>query len=59
MDALLAAGLAFVLSFIVLSLVLLVVHKLTKNADRSYLWGVLIFALLAALYAYSTSVGRR
>jgi Ni/Fe-hydrogenase subunit HybB-like protein len=34
------------------------IHRLTHNHDRNYRWGVWLFALLAAVYAYLTSLGR-
>ena len=33
-------------------------HKRRHNRDRSYRWGVWLFSILAALYAFLTSLGR-
>ena len=48
----------FGLSFIGLSLVELIIHKLTKNRDKSYRWGVWLFSILLGLYGFYTSLGR-
>ncbi len=56
--ALLAGAIAFGLSYIALTFVELLIHKLRKNKDKSYRWGVAIFSILIAIYAYLTSVGR-
>ncbi len=49
----------FVACYVGLSLVVYIIHKLTKNTDRTYRLGILIFSFLAALYTYSSSIGRR
>jgi hypothetical protein len=54
---LLSAG-AFVIVFAALSGVEKLIHRLTKNPDQSYKLGVWIFSVLAAVYAFLTSLGR-
>jgi hypothetical protein len=56
--ALAAAIIVFLLSFLLLSLVEGWIHVLTKNPSKSYRWGVLVFALLLAGWAFQTSIGR-
>lgn len=56
--AVLAALIAFGLSFMALTLVDLLIHRLTKNPDKSYKWGVWTFSILAALWAFITNLGR-
>lgn len=58
-EAILAALVVFGVSFGILMLVEKLIHRLTKNPDRSYRWGVWLFAILLAIYAYLTSLGRR
>ncbi len=58
LEAALVALLVFGVSFVVLMGVERLIHRLTYNPDRSYRWGVWLFALLAAAYAFMTSLGR-
>lgn len=53
----LAAGI-FVLTFSGLMIVEHLIHRLTKNPDKSYTIGVWTFSLLAAAYTFLTSLGR-
>ena len=48
----------FGISFIVLNFAEGWWHKQRHNADRSYRWGVWVFSILAALYAFAFSFGR-
>jgi hypothetical protein len=57
-EAFIIAAAAFVISYLGLSLVVWLLHRLTKT-DRSYRLGILVFALLVALYSWSSSLGRR
>ncbi|MBW3538611.1 hypothetical protein KY386_03940 [Candidatus Parcubacteria bacterium] len=50
--------LAGAVSFAVLSLVEQLIHKLTRNPDTSYRWGVWVFSVLIALYVFLTNLGR-
>jgi len=55
----LAAGLiVFGGSFVIWSATERVIHHLTHNPDVNYKWGVWTFSLLAAVYAFATSLGR-
>jgi hypothetical protein len=58
MEALIAAGVVFALSLGGLMLLEVVIHKLTKNRSTAYRPGVFVLAVLLAIYAYLTSVGR-
>jgi hypothetical protein len=58
MEPLLAAGLVFVISFVGLNVVEKIIHKLTKNPDRSYQLGVWLFSVLIAIYFYLDYAGR-
>lgn len=56
-----AAGVAlaiFVIVFSGLSVIEAGIHKLRHNPDTSYHWGVWLFSILAAAYAFVTSLGR-
>jgi hypothetical protein len=45
-------------AFAVLMVLEKALHRWRHNADRSYRWGVWVFAVLAGLYAFVTSLGR-
>jgi hypothetical protein len=57
-EAILFGFLAFGVTFVGLMVVERFIHKLTRNKDRSYRWGVWTFAILAGAYACFTSLGR-
>jgi Mn2+/Fe2+ NRAMP family transporter len=56
MKALLPAIVVFVLAFA--SLTVMAYHYIRKNHDKSYRWGVWLFSILLAVYAFVTSFGR-
>jgi hypothetical protein len=58
MQALLVGVVVFVLVFAVLSLFEIIIHHLLHWKSKNYRYGVWLFAILAALYAYVTSLGR-
>ncbi len=58
LEAVLVALAVFILSYLGLMLVEKLIHRLTKNPDRSYRWGVWLFSILIAVYAFITSLGR-
>ncbi len=52
---------ALVVAILVFGLLMLIErwwHNFRKSDDRSYRWGVWLFALLAGVYAFLTSLGR-
>jgi hypothetical protein len=57
MQALLAAAVAFAVSFIIFGLIAWVIHKL-RHSRAPFWWGVLVAALLVAVYAYFNYLGR-
>ncbi len=57
-QALISALIVFLVSFVVLIGAEKLIHKLTKNPDKSYRWGIWTFAILIAVYTYLTSLGR-
>lgn len=58
MEPLIAGVAVFVLTFAVLSIAEKIIHKATHNPDKSYTVGVWVFATLAGMYAFLTSLGR-
>ncbi len=54
----LSALIAFGVSFTALLVVEQLIHKFTKNPDKSYRWGVWVFSALIAIYTYVSSLGR-
>lgn len=58
MRPILSALIAFGLSFAILTIAEVQIHKRTKNKDKSYRWGVYTFSILIAIYTYLTSLGR-
>lgn len=50
--------LVFILSGTLLSLIESLIHRITKNPDKSYRVGVFVFALLLAIWGFLTSIGR-
>ena len=52
------AVLGATVTFVLLMVVERVIHSLTHNHDRSYRWGVWLFAILAGLYIFITDLGR-
>jgi hypothetical protein len=58
LEALAAGLLVFAVSFAGLMLVEKLIHKLTKNPDQSYRWGVWLFSILLGLWGFLTSIGR-
>lgn len=58
MKPVVAAFVVFGLSMLGLTVVEKIIHKLTKNPDKSYQIGVWIFSILLGLYTYFTSLGR-
>lgn len=57
MDALRAGATAFALSFVVLMVIEAIIHRVTKNRNKAYRWGVLVFALLIGAYEYFYRLG--
>jgi uncharacterized BrkB/YihY/UPF0761 family membrane protein len=57
-EPILVALVVFGVSYIGLLGVEKAIHRLTHNPDQSYRLGVWTFAILLALYAYTTSLGR-
>jgi hypothetical protein len=53
-----AGAVVFAGSFVVLSIIEKIIHRITHNPDVSYKWGVWTFSLLAAAWAVFTSLGR-
>jgi hypothetical protein len=58
MPAVVAALITFAISFALLSVVEKLIHKLTKNPDKSYQLGVWLFSLLLAAYVLMDYLGR-
>lgn len=58
MTGLIAATLAFVVSFVALTVVEKLIHWFTKNPDKSYQWGVWTFSIMIAIYFYFDYLGR-
>lgn len=58
MKPFLSAVIVFGVSFAVLNLIEIKLHKLTKNKDKSYRWGVWTFSILLAIYTFITALGR-
>jgi uncharacterized protein HemY len=58
LKALVTALVVFALSLPVLLGVEKLIHRLTYNPDRSYRWGVWLFASLMAVWAFITNLGR-
>jgi hypothetical protein len=58
MKALLPAIVVFVLAFASLTVIEMAYHYIRKNHDKSYRWGVWLFSILLAVYAFVTSFGR-
>ena len=48
----------FGLSYLVLDVIEKWWHERRHDKSKSYRWGVWVFAVLAGLYAYLTSLGR-
>ena len=57
-QSLAVAGLVGAGSYLLLSLIVAVWHRLSGNRDRTYRWGILTFSILAAIYAWSANLGR-
>ena len=58
LSAALLAVVVFGLSFVALMGVEKLIHRLTYNPDRSYRWGVWLFSVLFAGYAFVAALGR-
>ena len=58
MEPVVAATIVFVISFVGLNVVEKIIHKITKNPDRSYQIGVWLFSVLIAIYFYLDYAGR-
>jgi hypothetical protein len=58
MEAGLFAAIVFGLVYVLLMVVERWIHKLTKNKDSNYRWGVWTFAVLAAAYTFVANLGR-
>lgn len=58
MRSILSALIAFGLSYAILTIFEVNLHRITKNKDKSYRWGVWTFSILIAIYTYLTSLGR-
>ncbi len=54
----LAAIAVTALTYGILSVVEILYHRLRHNQDRTYWWGVWVFAILAGLYTFVNSLGR-
>ncbi len=57
-QALLASGLAGASAFVVVGTAAALVHRHRHGIGHRYLWGVLVIAMLAALYQYLNYIGR-
>jgi len=53
-----SAVIAFAISFLVLMAAERLIHRLSRNANRSYVWGVWIFSVLIAVYFFVTNLGQ-
>lgn len=58
LDAVLVAVSTFILTYLGLMFIERLIHKLTKNRDRNYRWGVWTFAILAGVYMFINYLGR-
>jgi hypothetical protein len=58
LEPILAAALAFAVTAAGLLLLEWTVRKLRHSANKSYRWGVWVFAALAAIWIFITSLGR-
>ncbi len=58
LESALLAVVVFGASFIVLLGLERLIHRWTFNPDRSYRWGVWLFSVLFAAYAFAMSLGR-
>jgi len=56
-QALLAAGLAFVVSFVIFGVLAWIVHKL-RHSKSPFWWGVIVGSVLVAAYAFFNYLGR-
>lgn len=58
LQALLSGLAVFAAAVLILLAVEKLIHRLTHNPDVSYRWGVWLFAGLAGIYAFLSSLGR-
>jgi len=49
---------SFGVSFILLTIVVRVIHLITKDHTKTYLWGVVTFSLLVAILFTYSNLGR-
>lgn len=58
LEPLLVGLIVFGISFAGLMVAERLIHRLTKNPDRSYRWGVWLFSILLGAWGFLTSIGR-
>jgi hypothetical protein len=56
-EALLTAVVVAAVAFMVLTVVEVIIHRLFHWKSKNYRYGVILFALLAGVYAYVTTLG--
>ena len=56
-SALISALVVFLIVLAALSLIERLIHHLRHNPDKDYRWGVWLFAILAAMYAFISGLG--
>jgi hypothetical protein len=58
LEPFLTALVAFGISYTVLNLIEIWIHRLRHNPDKRYRWGVWTFAILLSMYAFAVTLGR-
>jgi len=58
LEAFLAGLSIFVLAYLGLMFIETIIHRVSRNPNRSYRWGVWLFSLLLGLYAFINYLGR-